>query len=255
MMKRICLLAAMCIMGTLLLPKAASAQDISGSSKDKPTWASSSFKRTLPNTYLEVVVVTGHDRKSIIKDAENEIVRRRKLTVGESDPWIKSGYIASYWESTPNGITGYFLYQTRKNPTYEAEAVEATTEYGFSPRVFVPGAQQIWKGQGGKAALFIVGEVACIGGIVLSKSFKANYISKMNSTHNSAQKQNYSNMANAWKTAGYGFIAGAAAFYAWNIIDGIVSPGRPTIKYNDRILAFAPAASPDFVGMSLTLSF
>ena len=254
-MKRIYLIAAMCLLGTLLLPGITSAQEVFSSSGDKPTWASPSFKRTLPNTYLEVVVVTGNKQESIIKDAEKEIIRRRKLTVGESDPWIKSGYIASYWETTAKGLTGYFLYQTRKNPTYEAEPVEATTEYGFTPRVFVPGAQQIWKGQGGKAALFIGGEVACIGGIILSESLKANYTSKMNSTHNSAQKQNYSDMANAWKIAGYGFIAGAVAVYAWNIIDGIVSPGRPTIKYNDKILTFAPAASPDFMGMSLTLSF
>ena len=245
----------MCLLGTLLLPKTTNAQDIYGSSGDKPTWASPSFKRTLPNTYLEVVMVTGHNQTEINKEAEKEIIRRRKLTVGESDPWIKSGYIASYWEKTNDGYIGYFLYQTRKNPTYDAEAVEATTEYGFTPRVFIPGAQQIWKGQGGKAALFIGGEVVCIGGIVLSQSLKANYVSKMNSTHNNTQKQNYSDMANAWKVAGYGFIAGAVVFYAWNIIDGIVSPGRPTIKYNDKILTFAPAASPDFMGMSLTLSF
>ncbi len=255
MIRRVCLIAAMCLMGTLLLPEASNAQDISGSSKNKPTWATSSFKRTLPNTYLEVVVVTGHDQKSIIKDAEKEIIRRRKLMVGENDPWIKSGYIASYWESTANGITGYFLYQTRKNPTYDAEAVEATTEYGFTPRVFVPGAQQIWKGQAGKAALFIGGEVACIGGIVLSESLKANYVSKMNSTYNNRQKQNYSDKANTWNVAGYGFIAGAVALYAWNIIDGIVSPGRPTIKYNNKVLAFMPAASSDFVGMAVTYSF
>ena len=255
MIRRFCLLAAMCLMGTLLLPAVASAQGVYGSSKDKPTWASPSFKRTLPNTYLEVVVVTGHDQKSIIKDAEKEIIRRRKLTVGESDPWIKSGYIASYWESTSNGLTGYFLYQTRKNPTYDAEAVEATTDYGFSPRVFVPGAQQIWKGQGGKAALFIGSEVACIGGIVLSQSLKANYVSLSNNTHNNGNRQDYIRKAQAWNMAGYGFIAGAVALYAWNIIDGIVSPGRPTIKYNDKVLTFAPAASPDFMGMSLALSF
>lgn len=255
MMRRICMIAAMCLIGTWLLPATANAQDVYGSSKDKPTWATPTFKRTLPNTYLEVVVVTGHDQKSIIKDAEKEIIRRRKLMVGDNDPWIKSGYIASYWEATSNGLTGYFLYQTRKNPTYEAEAVEATTEYGFSPRVFIPGAQQIWKGQGGKATLFIVGEVACVGGIVLSQSLKASYTSKMNSAYNSSEKQFYSNRANAWNVASYGFLAGAVAFYVWNIVDGIVSPGRPTIKFNNTILSFAPAASPDFMGMSFTLSF
>lgn len=254
-MKKIYLIAAICLMGILLLPRTAIAQEVFSRSGDKPTWASSSFKRTLPNTYLEVVVVTGHDQKNIIKDAEKEIIRRRKLMVGEDDPWIKSGYIAAYWETTAKGLTGYFLYQTRKNPTYDPEPVEATMEYGFSPRVFFPGAQQIWKGQGGKAALFIGGEVACIGGIVLSQSLKATYISKINSTHDNTQKRYYSNMANAWNMTGYGFIAGAVAVYAWNIIDGIVSPGRPTIKYNNKLLTFAPAASPDYVGMGLTMSF
>ena len=254
MIKKISLIAAMCLIGTLLLPCTISAQETFGSSGDKPTWATPSFKRTLPNTYLEVVVVTGHDQKSIIKDAEKEIIRRRKLMVGEDDPWIKSGYIAAYWETTANGLTGYFLYQTRKNPTYEPEAVESTTDYGFSPRVFVPGAQQFWKGQNGKATLFIVGEVACVGAIVMSESLKATYISKMNNSYTIRDKQFYSNWANAWNSACYGFIAGAVVLYAWNIIDGIVSPGRPSIKYNNTILTFAPTASPDYLGMALTLS-
>ncbi len=255
MMKRNYLLAAMCLIGTLLFHGTSIAQDISSNSKEKPTWATSTFKRTLPNSYLEVVVVTGHDQENIIKDAEKEIIRRRKLMVGENDPWIKSGYIASYWEATPNGLNGYFLYQTRKNPTYEADAVESTKEYGFSPRVFIPGAQQIWKGQNGKATLFITGEVACIGGIILSQSLKANYASKRNSTHNLGDQRFYSNMANGWGNAGYGFIAGAVAIYVWNIIDGIMAPGRPTIKYNGSILTFAPTGSPDYMGMSLTMSF
>lgn len=254
-MKRFFVITAMCLIGTLLLPVTAAAQDISGSKKDKPKWATPSYKHTLPNTYLEVVVVTGHDQKSITKDAEKEIIRRRKLMVGEDDPWIKSGYIASYWEESGAGLTGYFLYQTRKNPTFEAEAVDATTHYGFSGRVFVPGAQQIWKGQPGKAALFIGGEVVCIGGIIASQSLKANYISKMNGTHNSSLKQTYASNANAWNMAGYGFIAGAVAFYVWNIIDGIVAPGRPTIKYNNKVLAFGPAVTPEYAGFAASLTF
>lgn len=255
MMKRNYLLAAMCLIGTLLFHGTSIAQDISSNSKEKPTWATSTFKRTLPNSYLEVVVVTGHDQENIIKDAEKEIIRRRKLMVGENDPWIKSGYIASYWEATPNGLTGYFLYQTRKNPTYEADAVEATKEYGFSLRVFIPGAQQIWKGQYGRAALFITGETACIGGIVLSQSLKDLYVSKRNNTLDNWERQNYNNNANIWNVAGYGFIAGAIALYVWNVIDGTLSPGRPTIKYGDKILAFFPSASPEFAGVALALTF
>lgn len=249
------MIAAMCLMSILLLPCAANAQTVLGSSGEKPTWASSSFKRTLPHTYLEVVVVTGHNQQSIIKDAEREIIRRRKLMVGENDPWIKSGYIASYWEETSNGLTGYFLYQTRKNPSYDAEPVEATTEYGFSPRVFIPGAQQIWKGQNGKATLFIVSEVACVGGIVVAENLRLSYENQMKSTHNAKNRAKFTTNANNCGNIRNGFIAAAAAFYVWNIIDGIVSSGRPTIKYNDKILSLAPAASSDYMGMALTMSF
>ena len=254
-MKRLYLIAAMCLLGTLLLPKITSAQEVFSSSGDKPTWASSSFKRTLPNTYLEVVVVTGHDQKSIIKDAEKEIVRRRKLTVGESDPWIKSGYIASYWETTAGGLTGYFLYQTRKNPTYDAEAVEATTEYGFSPRVFIPGAQQIWKGQNGKGSAFIAAEVACVGGIVAAEGLRTSYENKIASTHNASQRQTYTDNANNCANVRNIMIGAAAAVYVWNIIDGIISPGRPTIKYNDKILTFTPYATGETMGLALNIKF
>lgn len=254
-MRRFFIITAMCLIGTLLLPVTAGAQVISGGKKDKPKWATPAFKRTLEKTYLEVVVVTGQNREKIISDAEKEIVRRRKLMVGEDDIWMKSGHIGEYWEETNDGLTGYFLYQTRKNPTYEPETIDATTHYGFSGRVFVPGAQQIWKGQPGKAALFIGGEVVCIGGIIASQSLKANYISKLNGTHNSSQKQVYASNANAWNMAGYGFIAGAVAFYVWNIIDGIVAPGRPTIKYDNKVLAFGPAVTPEYAGFAASLTF
>ncbi|MBQ0016576.1 MAG: hypothetical protein KBT04_06295, partial [Bacteroidales bacterium] len=74
-------------------------------------------------------------------------------------------------------------------------------------------------------------------------------------THNRSQKQSYADNANAWNTAGYCFIAGAVALYAWNIIDGIVAPGRPTIKYGNKVLAIAPTATPNYAGMAFSLSF
>ena len=257
MMKKIYLIAVMCLMGTLLLPCKTNAQYVPGDSGEKPAWASPSFYRTLDKTYLEVVVISRVTKnpETIINDAEEEIIRRRKMMVGENDPWIKSGYIASYWEEKNGVITGYFLYQTRKNPSNTPELIQATTDYGFSPRVFIPGAQQIWKGQTGKATFFILGEVACVGGIVLSESLSATYSSKKNDTYNSSEKQQFSDKATIWKTAGYGFITGAAVLYVWNIIDGIVSPGRPTIKYNNKILSLVPSVSPDNMGMALTLSF
>lgn len=255
MKKNISLIAAMYLIGILLLPCTVRAQVILGSSGEKPVWATPSFKRTLQKTYLEVVYVTGHDQFSIIRAAEKEIIRRRKLMVGEDDPWIKSGYIAAYWETTSDGLTGYFLYQTRKNPTYEMEAVEATTDYGFSPRVFLPGAQQIWKGQSGKGIAFIAAEVACVGGILVAEGMRSSYMNKIGSTYSSTKRTQYTNDANICTDVRNIMIGATAVVYVWNIIDGIFSPGKPTIKYGDNILTFAPYGTGSEVGLALNVRF
>jgi hypothetical protein len=52
-----------------------------------------------------------------------------------------------------------------------------------------------------------------------------------------------------------GFIAGATALYAWNVIDGIVSKGKKHIQIGDANLKIAPYASPYAGGISLAFNF
>jgi hypothetical protein len=94
MKKIIFIITTMCFV-TLLFPTSLLAQECG---KNKPTWATPSYKRTLDNSYLEVVVVSGTDRDQIIEKSRKEITKRRQMTVGENDAWVKSGHIAEYWE-------------------------------------------------------------------------------------------------------------------------------------------------------------
>jgi hypothetical protein len=251
MKKIIFIITTMCFV-TLLFPTSLLAQECG---KNKPTWATPSYKRTLDNSYLEVVVVSGTDRDQIIEKSRKEITKRRQMTVGEDDAWVKSGHIAEYWECSGNQKTGYFLYQTRSKLNATPEKVVVTDKYPFSARVFVPGMAQIYKGSVGKGAGFIAGEVALIGGVIVSECLRLDYKQKINMTHNSALKQQYANNANACNIARNVCIGGVAAVYIWNIIDGIVAKGKPYVSVEGRTLSFMPFATTDGGGIAMNFTF
>ena len=52
-----------------------------------------------------------------------------------------------------------------------------------------------------------------------------------------------------------GFIAGAAAIYAWNIIDGIVAKGKQHVVIGDIALNIAPYATHLSQGVSINATF
>lgn len=240
---------AMCIICTLPL---------SVRGQNKPNWATSTYHEDLNKSYLEVVVESGSNKDDIINKAQNEIKRRRKLKVGEENAWIKSGYIASYWEDTDKGLTGYFLYQTPNKPSYqssEIEKVTATDKYPFSARVFVPGMMQLYKGQKIKASAIIASEVLCIGGFVFAKTRKNYYTAMIGSTNNASLKQRYAANANTYNYVSYGFLAGAIGVYAWNIIDGLVSRGTPFVLIDGKKISFVPYVTPESAGLSVTMNF
>ncbi len=135
------------------------------------------------------------------------------------------------------------------------EMTKEKVRYPFSARVFVPGYAQIYKGQIGKGVGFIVGEVAFIGGIVASECLRASYVSKMNGTHNLNQRQIYADNAHTCELSRNISIAGAAALYVWNILDGILAKGRPKVQIGEANLRFAPYAAPDASGVALSLTF
>ena len=229
---------------------------------DKPAWATPSFHETLNNSYLETVIEKGYSFEQVRKSAQDEIERRRRITVGVDDAWVKSKPIAEYWECNGSEYTGYFLYQTRSpnKQDKDVESVIVTNKYGFSPRVFVPGMAQIHKGSTTKGILFIAGHAAGIGGIVVCEGLRASYQSKINTTHNVQDKQNYINNADNMQNLRNGFIAGTALLYAWNIIDGIVAKGKPHIVIqDDKYLSINPYVAPIqgeiFSGVSLSFNF
>lgn len=228
------------------------AQDCGGL---KPSWASASYKQTLDNSYLEVVVISGTNREDITNKARKEINNRRLLTVGENSAWVKSEHIAEYWECFGNQKIGYFLYQTQSNLNRKKENVVVTDKYPFSARVFVPGMAQIYKGSVGKGAGFIAGEVALIGGVIVSECLRLDYKQKINMTHNAALKQQYANNANACNIARNVCIGGVAAVYIWNIIDGIVAKGKPFVSVDGRTLSFMPFATTDGGGVAMNFTF
>lgn len=240
---------AMCIICTLPL-------SVKGQSK--PNWATSTYNKPLAKSKLEVVVESGYDKDDIIYNAQNEIKRRRKLQVGEENAWIKSGYVASYWENTDTGLTGYFLYQTPNNPSYQTsdiERVTSTDRYPFSARVLVPGMMQFYKGQKIKATTIIASEVLCVGGFAFAQTRKKYYAAMIGSTNNATLKQRYAVNANTYNYVSYGFLAGAIGVYAWNIIDGLVSRGTPYISVDGKMISFVPYATPESTGIAFTLNF
>ncbi len=236
----------------------------------KPDWVNGYF-RELPNSYIEVVSASGYDLKSARDKAANEAIKRRSLATGAEasvsiygnnlnvvsnhDLIVKSRILDEYVLHTSIGYTVYLLVQTVKNPTYDYEPITVTEKYPFSARVFVPGMAQIYKGTVVKGIAFISGEVAMLGGVVVFECMRSSYSSKINNTHNADARLQYINKANLMSGLRNGFIAGAAAVYAWNIIDGIVAKGNKHIMIGDASISVSPYVAPEHSGMMLTLNF
>ena len=240
-------------------------------SQEKPQWTKGYFTDEA-NSYIEVVSATGTDEESARNKAASVAIERRSLSTGkrvqvtvrnnvvqvsgDDALTVKARIIDEYIERYgANEYRVYLLLQTAKNPTFDFEPVRVTEKYGFSPRVFVPGMAQLHKGNTGKGVLFIVGQVATIGGIVAAEGLRASNESKINSTHNATDRQTYINNVDNMQNIRNGFIAGAVAIYAWNVIDGIVANGKKHVVVGDLDLRLTPYITPQSGGVVLSLNF
>jgi hypothetical protein len=134
------------------------------------------------------------------------------------------------------------------------EIVERKFKVGARP--LVPGWAQMYKGSTGKGIFFIAGEAVLIGGIVTCESLRSSYKSKIKTTHNPSLKLQYINNVNNLAIARNACIAGAAALYVWNIIDGFVAKGRTRIEIGDANLRITPYTSDNLTyGINLSLTF
>ncbi|MCL2040809.1 MAG: hypothetical protein FWG84_02050 [Bacteroidales bacterium] len=176
---------------------------------------------------------------------------------GNNELTVKARVRDEYCERCGAGnYTVHLLVQTAHNPTYDFEKVNVNDKYPFSPRVFVPGMAQLHKGSTTKGVLFIVGEVVFVGGIVACEGLRSSYESKINTTHDPTDRQNYIDNADLMQNLRNGFIAGAAALYVWNVIDGIAAKGKKHVMVvGNSHLCVAPYISPYSNGVMLSLKF
>ena len=237
---------------------------------ERPQWTDGFFK-DLQSSYLEVIRASGYNYPEAKNNAVNEAIRTRGLATGsdatvsikENDIEVsynknlivKSRIVDEYIEHTSTGYTVFLLIQTAKNPTLSFDPVSITNKYPFTPRVFVPGMSQIYKGSNFKGYTIISAEVLSLGGIVAGQVMENHYMNKASSTHVGSQKQTYIDNANNWKIVRNASIATAVAIYVWNIIDGIAADGRKHVFTGSESLAVVPYADVESVGLSLSLLF
>lgn len=249
----------------LVVCATASAQSV------EPKWKSQGLM-DLTYSYVEVVSADASSVSDARDKAAAAIVQRRNLAVGsEMSVKVVDGKITStgdqkmivtarildeYAEEVGyNNWRVYLLVQTLKHPQYSFENITVTDQYPFSARAFVPGMQQLYKGQKAKGIMFIAGEVVCVGGIVVSESLRASNVNLINSTHNAQQRAQYTDNANMWQNVRNGFIAATAAVYVWNVVDALASKGARYVKLGSTQLALAPYANGETVGFAMNVKF
>ena len=242
------------------------------SNAERPSWLKGYFSEQ-PNSYIEVVSATGDSEDAARQKAADMIVERRSLATGQRSTvdvrdgnisvvnahhelTVKARIVDQYTEYLGSGkYRVSLLVQTAKHPKFTYEPVNVTDKYGFSPRVFVPGMSQLHKGQTTKGALFITGEVAAVIGICAFEGMRSSYESKSKKTHNASEVKNYMNKADNMKNIRNGFIAGAAAIYVWNVIDGIVSKGKKHVEVGRTSMSFSPYADTESAGVYMAITF
>jgi hypothetical protein len=232
---------------------------------EKPFWATNEYHVDLKNSYVETIIVTSEVTTDMMRaKAKQLLVERRKLKTGErvisgkgetgkSGLTLASQIVAEYIDYEKE--IGYFLFQTLNNPTYTYDKIEVSDRYKFSPRVFVPGMMQIYKGSAGKGIAFIAGEALCLGGIITGEMMSVSYSNKAANTHDVRLKQAYSDDANTCLMVRNISIGAAAAVYLWNIIDGSVTKGKKHLLIGDNPVKISPYYAPHSSGIYLTYNF
>lgn len=161
--------------------------------------------------------------------------------------------IDEYIKNENGRVMMHTLFQVATCDTPVFDNVYLTTKYGFSARALVPGWAQLYKGSTAKGLTILAAEVAAIGGVIFTENERATYESKMRSQPNFARQ--YKTKVDNYETARNCCIGAAAAIYVYNLIDAIVAPGARRVVVKPRNLQFAPVASKDFSGVTLSYNF
>ena len=219
---------------------------------------------------MGVVGITQQDINAVATQGINAVVKfnqMKRRVVSATEPIVLGGnrmkiYILIQVQRNVNGADDFYSLNTSnfRDKDFDKRLKEynasITGRYPFSGRVFVPGWAQLHKGSKGKGIFFILAEAACVGGIVATESMRASYESKYDSTHDADKKRSYANKADNCANLRNGFIAGAAAIYLWNVIDGIAARGkRKAFMLGDAQMRVSPYVAPQSGGFALSLNF
>ncbi|MDR1416006.1 MAG: hypothetical protein LBJ57_01145 [Prevotellaceae bacterium] len=217
---------------------------------------------------LGVVGITNQDidavaQKGIDAVASFNKMKRRVLCTTEAIPALDGAsvkvYILIQVQRSVHGKDDLYSADNMRlcsDPQFDKKLAQYKEgRYDFSPRVFVPGMAQLYKGSAGKGVAFIAGEVACIGGLVVAESMRASYTSKINATHDPNSRIAYSNSAASCRNVRRVFTAGAVALYAWSLIDGWVAKGKTPAWVGDSRLSISPCFTPEAGGVAFALNF
>lgn len=191
------------------------------------------------------------------RDMDAEINIQGSCIIWRNGREVKNArIIAEHTEETKFGevILG-MLVQFPKYDNMLFEEVRITDRYPFSPRVFVPGMEQIYKGSMMKGILFIGGEALAAGGIWAFESLRASKMSKFNQTHDLTARRKYNDDANKMRALRNGFIVGATVIYLWNIIDGCVAKGEERVWMKKCKMGIKPHETGNGAELILGLNF
>ncbi len=192
-----------------------------------------------------------------LSDTSGEISIQGSRIVWRNGDEIKNArIIAEHTEETTLGeVTLGMLVQVPKYNNVLFEEVRITDRYPFSPRVFVPGMEQIYKGSVTKGVLFIAGETATGIGIAVFECLRYSKKSELRNTHDLARRRKYLNEADRMRTWRNGFIAGAVVIYLWNIIDGCVAKGEERVWIKKCKMGIRPHGTGSGAELTFGLNF
>ncbi|MDE7407942.1 MAG: hypothetical protein K2M76_05930 [Muribaculaceae bacterium] len=239
----------------------------------RPDWTDGYFQ-DLDYTFIKSVQAEGSTRdiarknalQQVVADASRETGMRATVQIAPSgeiyvssadDLTVKARAIDEWCQYLPNGsYRAYLLVQVAKNPTYPYETVHITDKYRFSPDVFIPGMAQLRKGSKAKGILFITAEIVSVGALISCECQRASYESKIGQTHSPDLKRTYIDKANNYANGRNIAIAATCAFYAWNVIDGIIAKGRKHVETGRTpSMAIAPYLSHEGQGLAMQITF
>ena len=223
------------------------------------------LKRLAANEQLRAAMHTSSDEVITTRTepggSDIQEYSQKKIRLVSEDIEFNANQVDEYWELIRMGNqdvyrchTLYAIASSYLPPVFDA--VSFSKKYGARGfvRSIIPGWGQLYKGQKGKGAGIIAGEVVLIGGVIAAENLRASYHKKMKEQPRHAKT--YNTKSDNWGNVRNVCIGAAAALYLYNLIDAAVSSGaKRTIVRKTHQIQMVPVACTEFTGIGLALKF